>query len=1073
MLVGTYRYEGHTYSVQAYDFSDNIAVYLTPVTGRDRVFMDRGIMLPDGDVTPAYWDELYVSVGSGKVSVSCYIEEFEGKKYKNELNVKCLTRFGNILRGMKSACTSLNLETDELYNTGYVPSQINKYLFDNDSYIKLQMQVIMEVHYVGYDGVCLDLEEDGSYEQKINRLTNTLRQFKLDLSEFVKEDEDDDWSFDGGSDYIFSLAEIIERNPQKSYVWLKSRKYYIINTKEDIERVCNKIWNHKGIVAFDTETTGLRVNITSRTGGGGDRLVGMVFSIEPGEAWYIPICHKRIRNACSLGDEQFFIEKYFKPILENKELLCHNGSYDWKVMYTYGIMCNIVHDTYILYKVTFWNDHRGYELSLKKLTKSFLNRDSFELKDFVQGRFGSNNVKFWDLEEESVKYYACPDTDNLIELFGYAMDNNLLDRYGARKIYEIEVAFSLVIAYQEYYGHCVDVSRLDDLVYDIKTTKDDEYKAMVDIVGYDFNPNSSKDLQHIVFDELKYPIIEYTDTGAPSCGKGARKVWMEEENIDGTPKYPFAHHLHRWKEKSVLESNFTKNIDKLATKDGLMFSKVQQFLETGRLSVKNPNYQSYNDEVKKYITPRAGYYALDADYSSVEARIMVSMAGCTNMVNKLKDPDADYHTLKASDMFEVPYELVSHKLRKMSKGVNFGILYGLGDPNLGKNLYGEKTPENTVKAKHQKELYFKGMEELRDFIRISKEQGITQFYSTTYFDRRRYFDPKKVRKDTIERQSCNARIQGTAADIYKVAMVRLFHEIKKHGWVGKVLISGFIHDECFLEIHKSIDPCIMLSVLRKCMMLQIEGWCPLFIGAGFGRNWYEAKNTEIPVQVQDKFVDTWGTDGLDWWDGDTSKLYTWEVNQINNYKRDRVINYLKNQDNWNKVFSPVENSLAHEVLDEVKDGVLVEGTVCTDVNPSQDMVENLKEFCRVFGCEELFEKANVQKPVHKEKEEPAQLPSNVDADDLEELDIKSIIKMRINTLGVHLYRGGEGNVLYFRYMENNKPFMKIIRNIMEREKGTIPVLAVKDGEFYKTGLGVSMKAYPLILQMYMSMANGG
>src|SRR5699024_11178918 len=117
--------------------------------------------------------------------------------------------------------------------------------------------------------------------------------------------------------------------------------------------------------------------------------------------------------------------------------------------------------------------------------------------------------------------------------------------------------------------------------------------------------------------------------------------------------------------------------------------------------------------VKKYIIPRAGFYMMDADYSSVEARIMVSMAGCRVMVEKLKDPDTDYHTQKASDMFGVPYELVTHKLRKMSKGVNFGILYGVGDPNLGVNLYGSKSPENTRKAKHQKELYFKGMEELK------------------------------------------------------------------------------------------------------------------------------------------------------------------------------------------------------------------------------------------------------------------------------------------------------------------------------------------------------------------------
>lgn len=1073
MLKGTYNYKGYLYSVEAYDFDDNIAVYLTPHTTKSRQFLDKGIKGEgiDGSFSiPAQWDKLYVSVGTGNVSASCFVYEdtdMKGNpvKYKNNLNAEVLIKFGSILRGMKSACNNSNKETDDLYVI-FSPTRILTYKFPQ-GYMNLEIRTIKSMSYECNE-VSLVLDEDYSYNLKIEKITSINHKFALDLSEFVTE-VSEDWDFDN-DDTVFSLQDIIEANPHKSYVWLKERKYHIVKGIDEVERICKLIWSHEGIVAFDTETTGLNVNITSRQGIG-DRLVGMVFSIKPGEAWYFPIRHKKVENICDPSNENYIITKYFKPILEEKDILCHNGSFDWKVMYNYDIFLNLVHDTLILFKVTMWNDHRDMPLKLKLLTHNVLNRDSFELDDFVKGKFGSNNIKFWDLEEESVKYYACPDTDNLIELYQYCVDTNLLAKYGAKKIYQIEVAFSICIAYQEYYGHCVDITKIDDLVKGILTTKETEYKAMVDLVGHDFNPRSNKDLPKIMYEELKYPILGHTDTGNPSCGKKVRKKLMDEVDAEGKPKYPFVQHLHNYLESCTLESNFTKNIDKFATEDGLMFSQVEQFLETGRVSVKEPNYQSYSDVVKHYIIPRSGYFALDADYSSVEARIMVSMAGCKDMVERMKDPDTDYHTIKASQMFNIPYEMVTHKQRKMSKGVNFGILYGLGDPNLGVNLYGSKTPENTRKAKRQKEKYFVGMEELKDFIEKSKAQGVTQFYSVTDFGRRRYFDSRRVRKDTIERQSCNARIQGTAADIYKVAMVRLLHQLRKRNWLGKVLISAFVHDECFLEVHKSLDPIVVLGVLRRCMMLDKEGWCPLYIGAGFGRNWYEAKNTEIPIQVQESLIESYGEVGLSWWNGDTDKLCTFIVDEINNYGRDRVINYLSNCEKG-KVLPPAINSLAHDVVDAIIDGAVIEGCVCTDIERKTDTLENLGEFCKAFDCSELLEKAEVAKPtetVTNNDEEPDE------ETDPEEVTWEDTMRMYINSIGCY-YRKKKVNdeedipeAIYFRYDENNPSFLTILHNFFKKHEGTVEVFAVKGNELFTTGMFVDKSVYPDLVKKFAIM----
>lgn len=1075
MLTGFYNYKGHRYEISAYDFGDAVPLYISPFTHEDKRAVDKGIRILDAEgnedeVIPANWEQLYASVGIGAIKVQSSLVVDSGVKYKSNLNSDLLSALGSIIRGMKSACNRNNRDNEYgLYIDSFSPQQDIKYNVSGGS-IVLKMKIITSMNYTngatGKDEISLTLEEDGTYNTKINMDTSYSQKFALNLSEWVTVAETDDWDF-GNDNTIYTLAQIIERNPDKNYVWLKNRKYEVVKTKSRMEQICQMIWKHKGVVAFDTETTGLNVNITSRQGIG-DRLVGMIFSVEVGIAYYFPVAHKKIKNICTVENEAAIIEKYFKPILETKDILCHNGSFDWKVMYNYGIFTNITQDTMILFKVTLWNDHRNMSIGLKELTNQFLGRDSFELSDFVNGRFGEGNVKFWDFDEESTMYYACPDTDNLLELYNYCVEKDFLGKYGAKKTYEIEVAFSLVIAYQEYYGHCVDVSRIDDLVKGIMDTKNTEYAKMVEIVGHDFNPRSSNDLARVAFKELNFPVIKKTDTGNPSLDKDVRKMMLQEKNPDGSLKYPFVYHLHEYLSVAQLESNFTKNLDKFSTEDGLCFSEVTQFLETGRVSVKEPNYQSYNDVVKKYIIPREGFFMMDADYSSVEARIMVSMAGCKNMVEKLKDPDADYHTQKASDMFGVPYELVTHKLRKMSKGVNFGILYGLGDPNLGVNLYGEKTPENTRRARHQKELYFKGMEELKKFIEDSKAQGTTQFYSTTYFGRRRYYDPRKERKDRIERQSCNARIQGTAADIYKLAMVRLLHAIRKNGWLGKVLISAFVHDECVLEVSKSIDPMIMLKVLRKCLMLEIDGWCPLFTGCGFGTNWYEAKNIEIPVQVQEQLVNKYGETGTDWWDGDGAGLRDFIIRSIDEYGRDRVINYLKDEKNRGKVLTPAINSLAHNVVDSILEGHVIEGCVHSDITASEDMIENLKEFCKAFDCINLFESADVQAPKHTEVSHdlPAQSEDS-ECNAVSDEDVMSAIKARLGITGVVYDQSKEERPIYIMYIEDNS-LLSILAQTMTRYPGSSPVYALKDGDLYHMNMTVSPSIYPELLKLYMS-----
>lgn len=405
-----------------------------------------------------------------------------------------------------------------------------------------------------------------------------------------------------------------------------------------------------------------------------------------------------------------------------------------------------------------------------------------------------------------------------------------------------------------------------------------------------------------MYETLGYPILSRTSKGLPSTNKATLQRLAEQKNSDETERYPFASELLRYRDWAKLKSNFVDVLDKLGTSDGYMFSGVKLPLETGRVAVSEPNYQSYNDVVKKYISPRPGYYMLDMDYSSVEYRILASMSGQENLIDNFKDPDTDYHTYQASRMFGVPYEAVTKDLRHQAKGINFGLPYGMGDANLGARIYGERNATNTARARDLRRLYFEGQEKVEEFFDTAREKSYRNSYAETYFGRRRYFDKRQQREDVIRREGANMAIQGTAADLFKLGMVNLFNTLAERGWLGRVLISAFVHDEALYEVSNDIDPADALKLVKDSISMESftreHGWAPLYVGGGYGENWYHAKKTEIPVELQDelvrKYAGKWNNTGkgLDWWDGNIERLYSWEVEKNNEYYAKRVKKYL-------------------------------------------------------------------------------------------------------------------------------------------------------------------------------------
>lgn len=876
MLTGiiSYKYNGQVYKYNALasDTSDTFALYLTSANYEAIQLMAQS----DGnDDANALW-ERRADIKLTKINVETVVTKNQaGKKVKSPVNADLWCKLGAIIRYVKSNCILKNSVgyTGMRSASGVFQANISKdYIIPHPvthawiAKVTLLYGNISSIR-VETDDFSIDLVNDSSVIRIFSKITDAWSsgfRFNRDYLGFdIPVPVVVSASING---MYNSLDEVIQAHPEKELEYLRGRDYRIV-TDDNLEFVCDYLKGYNGLVFFDTETTGLNINFLSRTGDA-DQCVGVILSVKQGESFYFPLQMKSIPNLCG-GDHVYCMERFLKPILEGKELVAHNMSFDWKVAYIYGINANIRHDTMAILQLTIGNEVKNYSTALKTNVKLLLGRDALELSDLVaDNSWGESDIRFWDLSAELVKYYACADTDNTQALFEYLMANNYLGRYNASRVYEIEIDFSLAVAYQEFFGHLVDIRNLEVIREEIGRGQQAEMEAMEAIVGYKFNPSSPSQLTRIMYSELGIPEQRSRKTKNLTTDKETLAKLGELTNEDDEPLYPFVAHLLKYREYEGVR----KIIDKFPehmTEDGYLFSKVMQYgTTTGRVSINTPNYQSYNDPIKKNVIPREGYWMFDTDYSSVEYRILGSVVGNKAIIEAFKDPDFDYHTYQAARMNRVPYANVTKKMRKHAKGVNFGLPYGMGDKSLGLRLFGEANDENTRKAFALKQAYFKGQEDIRDWFEAVRDGGVRNGYTETYFGRRRYYRREDFDEPAIRRQAGNHSIQGTAADIYKLAVGRVFRRICKEGWLGDVLLTAFVHDELLGEVANHINPGVFLKALREEFEVVVaDDWAPLYMGFGYGMNWYEAKSVELPIKLQWEIVDKYGITGFPNWNG--------------------------------------------------------------------------------------------------------------------------------------------------------------------------------------------------------------
>lgn len=864
-----------------------------------------------------------VTIAGVRVGAVGYIDE-NGKKKKYGVNLALFLRFGALVRYCKNLCRKdnatdfigINDASGEFHPEAETEYTIPQYMGSKDilGTVTLKLGEIRAMHIESpYFSIHVDSPSDAF--EMLKKVENSVHKgfsFDVETLGFIKPKEFVRSYSSVNSGLITNIDEIIAAHPNKDFKWLFGKDYRIV-TDDMLDDLYEKFMSvpDDDFIFFDTETSGLNINFKSRTGDA-DQCVGIILSYEDGISYFFPMQMRTMPNLCG-GDHFYFMNRYMKPILEKKNLVVHNLSFDWKVAYIYGINANIVHDTMAMLLLTYCAEKPRFPSALKPSTKELLGRDSLELDDFtVDGEWSSSN-EFWDLPAEIVRLYACADTDNTRGLFWYIIKNNILQRYNATRIYEIEVRFSYAVAYQEFYGHHIDTETVGTLREELSVSLDKSKQKMLEIVGHDFNPNSSKQLIDICYKEMGMPEQRNFKTGNLSTSKDDLKTIAAIENDEGKPMYPFAKELLRYREDEGVRK-IVDQFPNLATPDGFIFSSVYQYgTTTGRVSIHEPNYQSYNDIVKQRVVPRDGYYMTDTDYSSVEYRVLGSMVGNQMIMEGFKDPDFDYHAYQAARMFNVPYSSVTSAMRKQAKGINFGLPYGMGDSSLGMRIFGKRSNETKLKAKAMREKYFEGQEDILYWFESTRDNAVANGYSETYFGRRRYYDKSMTTIPTIRRQAGNAAIQGTAADIYKLAVGRLFLRICKEGWLGKVLLTGFIHDEVLTEVHNSINPAEWLKVLREEFEVKINGWCPLYMGFGYGMSWYEAKKTELPIQLQWEIVDKYGVSGFPDWDGDGKKFCAKIPGVLRDFYIRHVYSVVSAEESYGKEINVAINKTLEEV----------------------------------------------------------------------------------------------------------------------------------------------------------------
>lgn len=526
-----------------------------------------------------------------------------------------------------------------------------------------------------------------------------------------------------------------------------------------------------------------------------------------------------------------------------------------------------------------------------------------------------SKIDFSYMDYDGTRVYAPTDGDATFKLFVKYKSDMIENHKDLEYLYQVEMLVSSCVGYMEFYGHRLDermiegarvstqadVLRIEseirqlvqyssvdeltvyqELLENIKQYKEMEAEGDLEAskIAIKNLEMTSKNLREIIDKDdehplnlaspaqvatLFYDVLQIPNPGEKkSVAKRELKALLKEKNPDGSPKYPVVHLYSEYKKQDTLVTKFFDNLQYFMYPGGYIFSHYGQIAAaTGRMSCSRPNAQQYPHSVTKMVKPRPGFLMADADYSQIEYRVLTALAGNEWLAELFSNPDSDYHTLMASLMYDVPYASVTGDMRKAAKSFNFGIPYGMGFASLAILLTGNSSPASVEEAKIKYEQYFKNQPKTRKFFDTVKEQAQVNKYTQTFWHRRRYYSfedkdgkTNHARKAAALRQAGNAVIQGTAADVFKISVARNFQFIRSNHLLGKVIIINMIHDEQLFEIDtRYLNIKKVITCIGKNMQFKVDGFPPLYIGAGVGDSWDAAKGKD--AEIHPTLLETW------------------------------------------------------------------------------------------------------------------------------------------------------------------------------------------------------------------------
>ena len=626
------------------------------------------------------------------------------------------------------------------------------------------------------------------------------------LSEVYKELEFNSW-----------LQEV----PEKIVKTEVNSSYVCISTEKSLKELIKKASKAKTI-ALDTETTGLDYMDTE--------LVGISLSYQAGEAYYIPLNHDD-DSVDQLALD--IVLKELRPLLESSsnKIIGQNIKFDKNVLAKYGVdIASIKNDTMMMSYVL---DASATRHNLDALSSYYLNYKTSTFED-VAGK-GVKQITFDKVPIEAATNYAAEDADITLRLYeelnprleGEASLNKLND--------EIEIPLIEVLSEMEQNGAILNSKILNsqskDLEGRIKKLEEKAYQ----IAGEEFNLGSTKQLREIFFEKLKYRIIKKTPGGQPSTDEKVLAELAEEYEL---PKVLLEHRT-----LSKLKSTYT---DKLPNQVSQSTGKVhtsfhQAVTTTGRLSSSDPNLQNIpirtedGRRIRQAFEPSDGNKFISADYSQIELRVMAHMSKDEGLLEAFREGQ-DVHSKTASEVFDVGIKEVTSDLRRNAKAINFGLIYGISAFGLGKQLGISRNLAAEYMA-----MYFEKYPDVKKYMESTKEFASQNGYVETLFGRRLYLRDinatNAMRRQASERAAINAPVQGTAADIMKIAMINMHKAIKTQKSEAKLILQ--VHDELILDTPKDeIDK--IVSLVTDSMMGAANLDVPLEIDIGIGDNWDQA-----------------------------------------------------------------------------------------------------------------------------------------------------------------------------------------------------------------------------------------